>query len=103
MNRPDPNTNPLKIAVLCGAASALLTATLLFAGTIETLLLVIGLITSASIGLLVYLVLRRVEPDFESDTLELLFQLSKDEKVDPSGVESRRFSEFPRISFFELT
>lgn len=72
---------PFKIACLCGAASALLTATLLFAGTIEALTL-IGLITSVSVGLLVYLILRRVEPDFQSDTLELLFQLSKDEKVE---------------------
>ena len=73
---------PFKIACLCGAASALLTATLLFAGTIEALLTLIGLITSVSVGLLVYLILRRVEPDFQSDTLELLFQLSKDEKVE---------------------
>lgn len=82
MNRPDQNRMPLKIACLCGAASALLTATLLFAGSIEFLLLIIGLTTSVAIGLLVYLVLRRVEPDFQSDTLELLFQLSKDEKVE---------------------
>ena len=73
---------PFKIACLCGAASSLLTATLLFAGTIEALLTLIGLITSVSVGLLVYLILRRVEPDFQSDTLELLFQLSKDEKVE---------------------
>ena len=82
MSQPDQNWTPFKIACLCGGASALVTATLLFAGTIEQLLLVIGLITSLAVGLLVYLVLRRVEPDFQSDTLELLFQLSKDEKVD---------------------
>ena len=82
MKQPDQNKNSFKIAVLCGAASALLTATLMFAGTIKMLLLVIGLITSVAVGLLVYLVLRRVEPDFQSDTLELLFQLSKDEKVE---------------------
>ena len=82
MSQPDPNKTPFKIACLCGAASALLTATLSFAGTIEQLLLLIGLITSLVVGLLVYLILRRVEPDFQSDTLELLFQLSKDEKVE---------------------
>lgn len=82
MTQPDQNKNALKIACLCGAASALLTSTLSFAGTIESLLLVIGLITSVAVGLLVYLILRRMEPDFRSDTLELLFQLSKDEKVE---------------------
>ena len=82
MSQTDQNKAPFKIACLCGAASALLTATLLFAGTIKSLLLVIGLITSVAFGLLVYLILRRVEPDFRSDTLELLFQLSKDEKVE---------------------
>ena len=82
MNQAGQNMNPQKVAILCGAASAILTAALLFTGTIKAMLLVIGLITSVAIGLLVYLTLRRVEPDFESDTLELLFQLSKDEKVE---------------------
>lgn len=90
MKQPDQNTIPFRISCLCGAASALLTSTLLFTGTIESLLLVIGLITSVAVGLLVYLILRNVEPDFQSDTLELLFQLSKDEKVEQVQKEISR-------------
>ena len=82
MTRPGQNKTPFRIATLCGGVAALLTATLLFAGTIKGLLVVIGLITSLSVGLLVYLILRRNDPDFESDYLEMLFQLSKDETVE---------------------
>jgi hypothetical protein len=84
MNRTDRNKYPLKIAIICGttAALVLLSTAFLFDGTVKQLLLIIGLITSLAFGMLMYLVLRRVDPDFQSDTLELLFQLSKDEKVD---------------------
>ena len=82
MTRLEPNKTPFRIATLCGVAAALLTAMLLFLGTIKGLLAVIGFITSLSAGLLVYLILRREDPDFESDYLEMLFQLSKDETVD---------------------
>ena len=48
----------------------------------NTVLVAIGICSSIAIGLLVYLVFRNFEPRFESDTLELLFQLSKDESVE---------------------
>ena len=84
MNHADRNKSPLRIASICGiaAASVLLSTAFLFDGTVKQLLLIIGLITSLAFALLIYLILRRVDPDFKSDTLELLFQLSKDEKVD---------------------
>ena len=82
MTRLEPNKTPLRIATICGFATALLTATLLFIGTIKGLLAVIGFVTSVSAGLLVYLILRREDPNFESDYLEMLFQLSKDETVE---------------------
>ena len=90
MTRLEPNKTPLRIATICGFATALLTATLLFIGTIKGLLAVIGFVTSVSAGLLVYLILRREDPNFESDYLEMLFQLSKDETVEQAQKDISR-------------
>ena len=103
MNQASQNKTPHKIAVLCGAASAILTAALLFTGTIKAMLLVIGLITSIAVGLLVFLTLRRVEPDFQSDTLELLFQLSKNEKVDRAQKQISKALYKASVSYTHLT
>ena len=48
----------------------------------STVLISIGIFVAIAVGLLVYLVLRPMEPSFESDALELLFQLSRDKSVE---------------------
>ena len=82
MQHTDPNKRAFRQAIGWSIAAAVATFLLCIFGSLQVLLLVIGLIVSIAVGLLVFLVQRRVEPDFQSDTLELLFRLSKDETVD---------------------
>ena len=76
------NNGPIRIASIVAGASALLTVVCWMFASLQTFLLAIGLVLSVVAGLVTYLILRKVSPDFQSDTLELLFQLAKDEKVD---------------------
>ena len=82
MRKTNQNKKALLHAAGWSLAAASATILIYVFGSLQILLLVIGLIVSIAVGLLVFIVQRRVEPDFQSDTLELLFRLAKDEKVE---------------------
>jgi hypothetical protein len=82
MRNSENNKNAIRIATATMVVLSVALLLLSFFASINTVLLSVGICGCIAIGLLVYLILRPIEPRIESDTLELLFQLSKDESVE---------------------
>lgn len=82
MGETGNNDRAIRIATTIAIAVSLAIILLSYFALANAVILSIGICGAIAIGLLVYLVLRTIEPSFESDALELLFQLSKDQSAE---------------------